>query len=191
MKKHDYVIAAGLLCLTILGGCGQTGELVEDVSLKLEKGAQSMKDWATGALFQDRSDLLTLTDKSSVGDEYLETMLAAIGSGDGEPVCDLFSPHAKEGIEDLQDEVEALLAFFDGQVDTHERLGSNDTLSNEHGVKVWEWRYSYTVTTSGSIYRVDIYAISADDTDADNIGVYKIEVHDQKQRGKSSSFSIG
>lgn len=190
MKKYNYVIAVALLCLTILGGCGQTGELVEDVNQKLEEGAQNVKDWATGALFQDRSDLLTLTDKSSVGDEYLETMIAAIGSGDGEPVCDLFSPHAKEGIEDLQDEVKALLAFFDGQVDTQERLGSNDTLSNEHGVKVWEWRYSYTVTTSGSIYRVDIYAITDDDTDADNIGIYKIEVRDEKKSGEGSSFLI-
>lgn len=121
------------------------------------------------------------------GEEYLETIIAAIESGDGEPVCDLFSPHAKEKIEDLQDEVKALLAFFDGPVDTRERIGSNDTLSTGHAGKVWKWNFSYTVTTSGSIYRVDIYAFTDDDTDADHIGAYKIEVLNEKE---GSSFVI-
>ena len=63
-------------------------------------------------------------------------------------------------------------------------------MSNEHGVKTCEWQFSYTVTTSGSIYRVEIYAITDDDANPDNIGVYKIEVRDEKKRGEGSSFLI-
>ncbi len=188
MKKHHYAIALGLLGLTVLGGCAQAGKLVEGVGQKLAEGAKSVRDWAaTGALFQDRASLLALADKSYVGDEYLETIIAATESGDGEPVYELFSPHAKEEIEDLRDEVEALLAFFDGPVDTHEQRGSTDSLSTGKAGTVWKWRFSYTVTTSGSVYRVRIYAFTDDDTDADNIGVYKIEVLNEKE---GSSFVI-
>ena len=189
MKKHHYAVALGLLGLTILGGCAQqAGKLVEGVGQKLAEGAKSVRDWAaTGALLQNRAGLLAFADKSYVGDEYLETIIAAIESGDGEPVCDLFSPHAKEKIENLKDEVEALLAFFDGPVDTHEQRGTTDSLSTGKAGKVWDWRFSYTVTTSGSVYCVRIYAFTDDDTDADNIGVYKIEVLNEEE---DSSFVI-
>ncbi len=188
MKKVALILA-GLLALSGCAAGGRSeGPAFEETMP--EEGIEHVWDQVTAALFQDRTDLLARVDKTSLGNEAFETLMAAIGSGDGEPVCDLFSPNAKDGITDLPGEVEALLAFFDGPVSTQKRLGSNSTMSNEYGVKVCEWQYSYRVTTSKSIYRVELYAVTDDDTDPDNVGMYKIEVCDEKKRGEGSSFVI-
>ncbi len=185
MKKMALVLA-GLLALS---GCVAGGSSEGPASL-LEEGIERVRDQVTAALFQDRADLLARVDKTGLGNSFFETLLAAIGSGDGAPVCDLFSPNAKDEIADLPDEVEALLVFFDGPVSAQERLGSNSTMSNEYGVKACEWQYSYRVTTSESIDRVELYAVTDDDTDPDNVGMYKIEVRDEKKRGEGASFVI-
>ncbi len=188
MKKMALALA-GLLALSGCAAGGRSEELASKGAL-LEEGIERVRDQVTAALFQDRTGLLARVDRTSLGNKAFETLLAAIGSGDGAPVCDLFSPNAKDGITDIQGEVEALLAFFDGSVSAQERLGSNSTMSNEYGVKVCEWQYSYRVTTSESIYRVELYTVTDDDTDPDNVGMYKIEVRDEKKRGEGASFVI-
>lgn len=131
----------------------------------------------TGCHFSSREDYLARSNRSDneQAEETRQSIIDVLEAQDAEGLKALFSKYALENVEDLDEKIEELIAFypgcnggFDGMYDTHE--------STNYGVQTKVLNGTYTVINNDQKYSLNFTIQLRNDEEPEKIGLHLIEV---------------
>lgn len=118
-----------------------------------------------------------LYDTSSMEAEaMLETLLAAIESGQAQAVKELFSKQAQQTAPDLNHNLSALFEFYDGEMTSYQRYGPGTSASREGSAYQEEIFCSFDVTTTTGDFRIALLFVTADSESPDRVGLRSVYI---------------
>lgn len=107
----------------------------------------------------------------------LEEALTSIQNKDKEKLKSLFAKNALNKIENLDDSIEELFSYYEGEYTSYDDWGAfHETGEIKYGNKITELRSTYDIVTDKGNYRATMKMISVDTNDSDNIGVWSIYI---------------
>lgn len=105
----------------------------------------------------------------------LEEALTSIQNKDKEKLKSLFAKNALNKIENLDDSIEELFSYYEGEYTSYDDWGAfHETGEIKYGNKITELRSTYDIVTDKGNYRATMKMISVDTNDSGNIGVWSI-----------------
>lgn len=99
----------------------------------------------------------------------LETLLAAIESGEAQTVKNLFSKHVQETAPNLNENISELFEFYKGEMISFVRYGPGSSASKEGQSYQQEIFCSFDVATTTSVYRIAFLFCTVDTESLDNV----------------------
>ena len=109
-------------------------------------------------------------------DYCFEAVITTIENQDRDDLKSMFSKTALAQADDFEEHMDYLLGFFQGEVDTWERVVCSSDESIENGEKIEMIRSWYTVTTDMDVYMFFLLEQTIDNTNSDNVGLYALRV---------------
>lgn len=150
MKKICILICA---CVFLFSSCASIGEGVNEFVKKFHK----------------TDEVIAL--------ETFENVLAAIKDRDKAALKSLFSPKAVREAEDLDNQIEELWDFFQGEVLSYDNWGGPGWNGSFDHFKRQVWlNGTYDVETTEGIYHIATQEFPEDEFDSDNIGLYSFYI---------------
>lgn len=105
----------------------------------------------------------------------MEQLLTSIKNEDRAEIKSLFAPDKIADIEDFDSDIEALLTYYDGDLESFKGVsGTNDY--KDHGLITKHYNMSYDVTTTQTVYRFAIIWYVEDTGNTDNVGIWSLNV---------------
>ena len=108
-------------------------------------------------------------------DKICQQIIEAYKQQDSEKLKSLFSEESKKNIEDLDTEISVFFDYIEGSIQSFEGDCASSSES-DHGKRKTELDGMYLISTDKEKYRMNFYVYSEDDENAQNVGVYKIEI---------------
>ena len=153
MKKLEMMLCFVVLCMN-LGGCIKP----------MSRGERLTKE---------------LGSEQQMADRMTEDIATALDDGDAVALRALFSKAALEEAADIDQQISALLNFYQGKKQSFEGDASSDT-HTKYGEDIEkELTGYYTLTTDKETYRVCYIYKVIDKEEPDNEGLSKLEIVEQ------------
>lgn len=108
-------------------------------------------------------------------DQICQQIIEAYEQQDSEKLKSLFSEESKKSIDNLDAEISAFFHYIDGNVKSFEGDCASSSESN-YGKRKTELTGMYLISTDKERYCMNFYMYSEDDENAQNVGIYKIEI---------------
>ncbi len=109
-------------------------------------------------------------------DVRFEQVIESIKNKDKEALKEMFSKQSLDESEDIDDKVDYLFEFFQGEVLSWKRKGPIVDEKNHYGHKVKESKSFYTVKTDEQEYLFFLLEYTEDTDNPDNVGLYTLRV---------------
>ena len=108
-------------------------------------------------------------------DKMCQQVIEACKQQDSEKLKSLFSEESKKNIENLDTEISAFFDYIEGSIQRFEGDCASSSESN-YGKRKTELDGMYLILTEKERYCMNFYMYSQDDENAQNVGIYKIEI---------------
>lgn len=108
-------------------------------------------------------------------DKMCQQIIEACKQQDSEKLKSLFSEESKKNIENLDTEISAFFDYIEGSIQRFEGDCASSSESN-YGKRKTELDGMYLILTEKERYCMNFYMYSQDDENAQNVGIYKIEI---------------
>jgi hypothetical protein len=131
-------------------------------------------------------------DNNKIADSLIVQLIESINKSDKDALRGMFSIQASYEADDFDENIDALLQYIQGSVESWERpISSSGPYSQRAGEVKQELSARYLFTTSVQEYNVAIYATIIDTANPNNVGVYSFCIVNAKEYADSefSAFS--
>ena len=135
----------------------------------------SLTACASSLLEDDGVNRLYNTDNKQA-DQLFEQIIETLENSDASLLKELFSPNATISAQNIDEEIKALLDFYDGQMTEYQRYGPASYASKNGSAIVKELIVSYDVTTTIGMYRIAFKFCTHDSLTPANIGLLSIYI---------------
>jgi hypothetical protein len=115
------------------------------------------------------------TDKSQAK-AMLESLVAAMESGDTDAVKSLFSKQVQETVPNFGDSISALLRFYQGEMQSYICHGPGSSTSKEGHIYKKELVCSFDVTTTVGVYRIALLFCNVDTAFPEKVGLASVYI---------------
>lgn len=112
---------------------------------------------------------------SNAEQKMCQQIIEACKQQDSEKLKSLFSEESKKNIENLDTEISAFFDYIEGSIQRFEGDCASSSESN-YGKRKTELDGMYLILTEKERYCMNFYMYSQDDENAQNVGIYKIEI---------------
>ena len=116
------------------------------------------------------------SDDGQKANARLEQVIEAIENRDKIDLRAMFSQQALAEAEELDERMDYLFDFIQGDIESWESSAGGVDESNRHGHKVKKTRYWYTVTTEEEEYLFFLLEYPVDTEHPENVGLYMLQV---------------
>ena len=123
----------------------------------------------------DRFDSVT-SSNADLSDAMLQQLTAAISEKDEQTLYQMFSPNAISSSEGFDENVAALMEFWEGNVVSNKRYGPRMSAKKDGRLYRKEIYVAYDVNTDKESYRLAFWFCVADSWDAGNIGIMSLYI---------------
>lgn len=113
---------------------------------------------------------------SSDSETMLETLIAAIESGQVQMVEKMFSKHVRQTEENLNDNISALFSFYKGEMLSYQRYGPGSSASKDGRSYQKNICCSFDVTTTTGIFRIAFLFCTVNNESPDHVGLTSVYV---------------
>lgn len=129
-----------------------------------------------------RAELFARDDKK-IAETRFQNIIEALENNDKEGLKNMFSPSALKEADDIDGDIEYLMKFYQGKVESKEdsRQGSD---SKNNGERTSELKCFYRVTTDEDKYIVFFIDQLVDTKNPDNVGLYMLQIIKLSDREK-------
>lgn len=118
-----------------------------------------------------------MDNDNQIADKRIEQLLDAIKDKDKETICSMFSKQALDESENLDESIEYLFSFFQGEVISWEKdSGPIVDEITENGKQIKELKTWYNVKTSNQKYIIFMIDYPVNTNEPDNVGLYTLRV---------------
>jgi len=114
-------------------------------------------------------------DDGKIAETRFQKIIEAIDKKDKKGLKNMFSPQALKEAKDIDGDIEYIMEFYKGNLESKDRAYQVDD-SNNYGVDTSELKCFYTVTTDVEKYIVFFIDRIADDKNPDNVGLYMLQI---------------
>ncbi|WP_242942794.1 DUF5104 domain-containing protein [Papillibacter cinnamivorans] len=115
-------------------------------------------------------------DDGSKADARLEEVIEAIKNEDKEALKAMFSEQALNEADDLDGQMDYLLGFIQGNIESWKFQGGSADGANYEGHKTRKSRYWYSVKTDKEEYLFFLLEYTEDTDHPENVGLYMLQV---------------
>lgn len=140
-----------------------------------------------GCMFRGKPRVEQLNEETSsekeIADNMMENITEALDNGDAEALKELYAKPAIEATPDLDEQIEALIDYYQGRTDSYNGTIHSST-SYKSGKSILEINGMYQLVTTEETYQIDFYHKPVDDINEDEIGLYKMEIVTQENYDK-------
>jgi len=125
-----------------------------------------------------RVDMLNKSNDKEIINARLEQIIAAIENSDKDAIKEMFSESALQEAEDIDGEIEQLLALFPNGIDSWNKVG-NQTFDNwDHGYSQKSISAGYYVFVGDKQYTFSILDRIINTENPEEVGLYSVVVYD-------------
>jgi hypothetical protein len=114
----------------------------------------------------------------------MEQIIEAVGNRDKDALRAMFSEQALKDAEDLDERMDWLFDFVDGDIVFWKQNIGSVNASNSHGIKTKESRYWFFVNTDAEEYTFQLVEYTVDTEHPENVGLYMLQVYKPKDVSK-------
>ena len=137
-----------------------------------------------------RTDMLNKSNDREVINTRLEQIIAAIENSDKDAMKAMFSESALQEAEDIDGEIEQLLALFPNGIDSWTHIVNEVSEKQNHGKREKSITASYYVYTGDQQYVFAIMDRIINTENPEKVGLFAIDVFDDKNN-EFRAFSAG
>ena len=128
------------------------------------------------------------SDDNKIAEKRLEQILETLKIKDKDTLRAMFSKRVFEGSEMIDESIDYLFAFFQGEVISWEEAGGLIVdQSFRHGNRITEMKSFYTIDTNKQKYLIFIFDYTEDTANPENVGLYTLRVI--KEEDKETQWS--
>lgn len=136
-----------------------------------------------------RREPTILNDDAQKAEARLEQVIEAIKSQDKEALKAMFSKQALDEAQDLNERMDYLFSFIEGDIQTWEDKGGIDDGVNNYGHTVMKSKYWYIVSTDKEDYLFFLFEYTKNTDHPENEGLYMVQVI--KAEDMDAQFDVG
>lgn len=182
MKKYVWVIC--ILIVFVLSACkspqGEVDDSVPEVHNQSGKGvAQAVKPTEGTVDMQEWKNQFAVEynlSEAEIADQYLEKLIGLVEDSDHVSLKELFSESKLTLVDNIDDQIDKLMHFYQGEMISYERYGPISRYGKEGGHLFGIIRGSYDIETSEGIYRIS-FKVCINDTEAPGeIGLHSLHI---------------
>lgn len=123
-----------------------------------------------------RSDMLNKYNQDEKADDRLEQIIESIKNKDKDSVRAIFSEQALNEAKDLDERMDYVLNFIEGDIKSWESIGGSIDETGDYGQKIIKSRFRYDVYTDQEQYLFSILEYTKNDKHPENVGVYSLKI---------------
>lgn len=136
----------------------------------------------------DGNKKVTVDDSGNRADKKIEQLIEAIKNEDKDELESIFSEKALNEAEGIEDSIDYLFDYFQGNVEGWERFRFSGNTSVDNGKKSESLVSWYTVETDQESYMFFIIDFTKDTINPDNEGLYTLRVIKAEDEDKDKEF---
>jgi hypothetical protein len=124
-----------------------------------------------------------MLDKASddkKADARLEQVIEAIQNSDKDGIKAMFSEQALNEAKDIDERIDYLVTFIEGDIESWERIGGSVKERNEYGHKTILSRFRFNVYTDKEQYLFSIREYTSYTDQPENVGLYSLKIYNVK-----------
>ncbi len=138
--------------------------------------------------FNGRIPFMLYNDDSTKATKRIEQILATLKNRDKAALKAMFSPRVLEESKTIDEDIDYLFSFFQGEAISFEKPGVNTSESWNRGEKTKSLRYKIDITTSQQRYIGFIVECIEDTVNPEKIGLYTLRII--KAEDKETQFGL-
>lgn len=140
-------------------------------------------------MVNERLNILNSSNDNEVADENLNKIIDALENKNTDEIRNIFSPNTLEEVKDINDEINYLMNFYKGKVESKDKGTVQTSELSEDGEKKTRLKCRYIINTDEESYLVFFIYQKVDTKDSDNVGVSMLQII--KQSDEDNEFDWG
>lgn len=131
-----------------------------------------------------------VVDDTVYSEKILEKIVYALENNEPEKIKELFSENALKEVENIEEDIQYLMDYYKGEMQSYCGLGSDGSSSVEGGERLRTLFCGFEITTDVDVYNICFYSCLVDTEEPDNEGIYTLEMirDDEKENESYNEF---